>query len=99
MLLRDERDDRTVAKFVSDECGFGNWQLRFYVTTIKDVKADPDAEPDERFTYEGAAREFEREMRMRDDEIAAVLDEPIMQIADNIRCDYKAQTMEIEILY
>lgn len=99
MLLRDETDDRTIAKFVADECGYGNWTLTFHVTSVEAVKDDPDAEPDARFTYVGAAREFEREMRMRDDDVSAILDEQIMQIADNILCDYKAETMEIEILY
>lgn len=98
-MLRDPQDERTVAKFVSDVCAYGNWRLIFHVTTSEDVKADPDAEPDERFTYEGAAKEFEHELRMRDDDVASILDERIMMIADDILCDYDAETLEIEIFY
>lgn len=97
-MLRDMSDERTVAQFVTDECNSGDWQIKFYVTKVEDVKDDPDAEPDQRFTFEGAARDFEANMRQREDGVAAILDEQIMMIAEDILCDYKAKTMEIDIL-
>lgn len=98
-MIRDEKDDRSISEFVYDVCCPDDWLLKFYVTTIEDVKADPDAEPDERFTYEGSAKEFWHEMRMRDDEVTAILDEKIMQIADKIFCNYHKKILEIYILY
>ena len=97
-MLRDKNDERTIMQFVLDECPSGDWKIKFYVTTVADVKADPDAEPDERFTYEGTARDFISDMRLRDPDVADVLDEKIMVVADDIRCDFTAQTMEIYIL-
>jgi len=98
-MIRDEKDDRSIADFVCDVCAPSGWLLKFYVTTIEDVKADPDAEPNERFTYEGPAEEFWHEMRMRGDEIAAILDEKVMQIAEEILCDYQEKVLTIDILY
>ncbi|CDD53411.1 unknown [Ruminococcus sp. CAG:379] len=98
-MIRDEKDDRSIADFVCDVCAPSGWLLKFYVTTIEDVKADPDAEPNERFTYEGPAEEFWHEMRMRGDEIAAILDEKVMQIAEEILCDYHEKVLTIDILY
>lgn len=98
-MLRDRGDERSVAKFVSDACYERDWQLKFYVTTSEAVRDDPDAEPDERFTFEGFAEFFEEDMRSRDAEIAAVLDERIMDIADDIRVDYDAKILEIDIFY
>ncbi len=96
-MLRNKTDERTIMQFVLDVCN-ADWQVKFYVTKVEDVKADPDAEPDERFTYEGTASDFVHELRMRDDDVAAILDEKIMEVADNIRCDYNAKTLEIDIL-
>ena len=96
-MLRDKTDERTIMQIVLDVCT-ADWQVKFYVTKVEDVKADPDAEPDERFTYEGIARDFVHELRMRDDDVAAILDEKIMEVADNIHCDYNAKTLEIDIL-
>lgn len=98
-MIRDKYDERTVAKFVSDVCFQRDWQLKFYVTTSEDVREDPDAEPDERFTFDGFAEYFLEDMRGRSPEIAAVLDEKIMMIADDIRVDYDAKILEIEIFY
>lgn len=98
-MLRDEGDERSVAKFVSDVCYERDWQLKFHVTTSEAVRDDPDAEPDERFTFEGFVEFFEEDMRSRDAEIAAVLDERIMDIADDIRVDYDTKILEIDIFY
>ena len=97
-MIKDKADERTIMQFVLDECSSGDWQIKFYVTTVADVKADPDAEPDQRFTYEGTARDFISDMRLRDPDVADVLDEKIIVVADDIRCDFTAQTMEINIL-
>ena len=97
-MIRDTQDERTVAKFVQDVCIQRDWQLKFQVTTSEDVLDDPDAEPDERFTYEGTVRDFISDMRLRDPDVADVLDAKIMAVADDIRCDFTAQTMEIYIL-
>ena len=48
-MIRDEKDDRSIIDFVCDVCAPSGWLLKFYVTTIEDVKADPDAEPNECF--------------------------------------------------
>ena len=98
-MLRDKTDDRTIARFVTDVCAYGNWQLKFYVTKMDDVKDDPDVEPDERFTYEGDAREFIHEMRMRDDDVAALLDEKVMEIANDVQCDFTAEILMIDIVH
>ncbi len=97
-MLRNKTYERTIMQFVLDECSSGDWQIKFYITKVADVKADPDAEPDERFTYEGAARDFISDMRLRDPDVADVLDEMLMAAADNIRCDFAAKSMEIGIL-
>ena len=97
-MIKDKTDERTIMQFVLDECSSDDWQIKFYVTTVADLKADPDAEPDERFTYEGTARDFISDMRLRDPDVADVLDEKIMAVADDIRCDFTTQTMEIYIL-
>ena len=97
-MLRDTNDERTIMQFVLDECSSGDWQIKFYVTKVEDVKADPDAAPDERFNYEGAARDFISDMRLCDPDVADVLDEKIMAVADDILCDFAAKTMEISIL-
>ncbi len=98
-MIRDTQDERTVAKFVQDVCIQRDWQLKFQVTTSEDVQDDPDAEPDERFTFEGFSEYFEETMRSRDAEVAAILDERIMSIADDIRVDYDAKVLEIDIFY
>ena len=98
-MIKDKTDKRTIMQFVLDECSSGDWQIKFYVTKVADVKADPDAEPDERFTFEGFAEYFLEDMRSRAAEIAAVLDERIMGIADDIRVDYNAKLLEIDIFY
>ena len=97
-MLRDQTDERTIMQFVLDECSSGDWQIKFHVTKVADVKVDPDAEPDECFTYEGTARDFISDMRLRDPDVADVLDEKIMAVADDILCDFAAKTMEIDIL-
>ena len=98
-MIRDKNDERTIKQFVTEVCASGNWRLRFYVTLVKDVKNDPDAEPDARYTYEGAARNFYDEMLKRDNDVLDILDEKIMQVADDIRCDFNAETLDIYILY
>lgn len=98
-MIRDPQDERTVAKFVQDVCIQRDWQLKLQVTTGKDVRNDPDAEPDERFTFEGFAESFKESMRSRDAEVSAILDERIMSIADDIRVDYDAKVLEIDIFY
>ena len=98
-MIRDRYDERSVAKFVSDVCFEKDWQLKFHVTTSEAVRDDPDAEPDERFTFEGYAEYFLEDMRSRAAEIAAILDERIMTIADDIRVDYDAKVLEIDIFY
>lgn len=98
-MIRNEKDNRSISEFIDDVCCPDDWLLKFYVTTVEALKADPDAEPDERFTYDGPAKEFWYVMRMRDEEIAAILDEKIMQIADEIFCDYHEKILEIYIIY
>lgn len=98
-MIRDTQDERTVAKFVQDVCIQHDWKLKFQVTTSEDVQNDPDAEPDERFTFEGFAEYFEETMLSRDAKVAAILDERIMSIADDIRVDYNAKVLEIDIFY
>lgn len=99
-MLRDTTDERTIVEFVTDVCASGNWKLTFHVTTEEAVKEDPDAEPDERFTFDGDARDFEEEMRSREDDVIdTILDEPIMMIADDILCDYDENTLDIYIIY
>ena len=98
-MIRDPQDERTVAKFVQDVCFHRDWKLKFQVTTSEDVQDDPDAEPDERFTFEGFAEYFEETMRSRDAKVSAILDERIMSIADDIRVDYDAKVLEIDIFY
>jgi hypothetical protein len=62
------------------------------------VKDDPDSEPDKCFSYEGPARDFEHEIRMRDDDVAALLDEKVVEIANDVRCDFNAEILIIDIV-
>ena len=38
-------------------------------------------------------------MRMRDDDVAALLDEKVMEIANDVQCDFTAEILMIEIVH
>lgn len=103
-MIADKEDKRTLLEFVLQEMVYkgkyeGNqWELTLNYYSVDDVKAEPDAERDERYSYDGAADDFEDTMREREG-AAFVLDIPLMENATDIYVYPETHRFEIDILY